>query len=142
MNPRFPRPAAVIQVYAQWCGMSQTMVPVYKTLREKYDDENALLFCSIQAEKVEHTWEDPKGYEHLEAVYNRKGKSEPLFLIYRNGNLLEAVRVRWDRGLAPDRCACHVWTSPPCDSTAIRPIAGTEHASDRAHDRGELPRGS
>ena len=45
--------------------------------------------------QIDKTWDQPKGYEHLEFVHNRQGKSEPFFLVYRNGNLLETVRVSW-----------------------------------------------
>jgi len=42
--------------------------------------------------QVEKTWGEPKGYEHLDQVFQRRGKSEPMFMVYRNGNLLSCVR--------------------------------------------------
>ena len=41
---------------------------------------------------MEKTWGEPKGYEHLDQVFQRRGKSEPMFMVYRNGNLLSCVR--------------------------------------------------
>ena len=86
----------VIEVYSKWCGPVATVGSAYKALRAKDDEEAILTFHTVVAEDVHRTWEpeNPKGYEHLDAVFARHGKSEPMFLIYRNGMLLETLEVR------------------------------------------------
>ena len=86
----------VIEVYSKWCGPVATVGSAYKALRAKDDEEAILTFHTVVAEDVHRTWEpeNPKGYEHLDAVFARHGKSEPMFLIYRNGMLLETLKVR------------------------------------------------
>eukprot|EP00877_Chromochloris_zofingiensis_P001029 jgi/Chrzof1/10927/Cz05g17150.t1_TRXD62 len=71
----------VVEVFAEWCGPCRSVLPTLKKIRTEKDDEAALTFLTIPAEKC----------QQLESAKEHKGKSEPLFLMYRNGQLKAKV---------------------------------------------------
>eukprot|EP00879_Flechtneria_rotunda_P010007 GHRR01010463.1.p1 GENE.GHRR01010463.1~~GHRR01010463.1.p1 ORF type:complete len:156 (+),score=43.70 GHRR01010463.1:105-572(+) len=71
----------VLEVYSDWCGTCKSVLPVCKKIRVDKDDEAALAFLTIPAEKC----------QRLDAAKEHQGKSEPLFLLYRNGQLKTRV---------------------------------------------------
>lgn len=71
----------VVEIYAEWAGPCRSVLPTFRRIRIERDDESSLLFVTCCAEKV--------GF--LEAAKEHRGKSEPLFLLYRNGQLKAKV---------------------------------------------------
>ncbi|GAX74784.1 hypothetical protein CEUSTIGMA_g2231.t1 [Chlamydomonas eustigma] len=67
----------VAELYSEWCGPCKSVIPTFKRIRLDRDDENALTFLTVCADKC----------SYLEVAKDYKGKSEPLFLLYRNGQL-------------------------------------------------------
>mmetsp|Transcript_7955 Transcript_7955/g.15479 ORF Transcript_7955/g.15479 Transcript_7955/m.15479 type:complete len:152 (-) Transcript_7955:240-695(-) len=67
----------VVEIYSGWCGPCKSVLPTFRRIRLDKDDENALLFLTVEAEKC----------NFLEPAKEHRGKSEPLFLLYRNGQL-------------------------------------------------------
>ena len=67
----------VVEVYSEWAGPCKSVLPTFKRIRLEKDDEAALTFLTVNAEKC----------DLLEPARENRGKSEPLFLLYRNGQL-------------------------------------------------------
>ncbi|GFR43772.1 hypothetical protein Agub_g4886 [Astrephomene gubernaculifera] len=67
----------VVEIFSEWCGTCKSVLPTFRRIRLDRDDESALLFLTVCAEKC----------NFLEAAKEHRGKSEPLFLLYRNGQL-------------------------------------------------------
>lgn len=67
----------VVEIYSAWCGPCKSVLPTFRRIRVERDDESALLFLTCEAEKI----------DFLEAAKDHRGKAEPLFLLYRNGQL-------------------------------------------------------
>ncbi|KAG2498853.1 hypothetical protein HYH03_003045 [Edaphochlamys debaryana] len=67
----------VVEVFSEWCGPCKSVVPTFRRIRLDRDDENALLFLTVCAEKC----------SFLESAKDHRGKSEPLFILYRNGQV-------------------------------------------------------
>lgn len=71
----------VLEIYSEWCGPCKSVVPTFKRIRLDKDDEAALQFIAVAAEKC----------DFLEAAKEHRGKSEPLFLLYRNGQVKSKI---------------------------------------------------
>ncbi|KAK9820587.1 hypothetical protein WJX72_011984 [[Myrmecia] bisecta] len=71
----------VVEVFAEWCGPCKSVLPTLKRIRLEKDDESTLQFLTVCAEKC----------QFLDAAKQQRGKSEPLFLLYRNGILKQKV---------------------------------------------------
>mmetsp|Transcript_20330 Transcript_20330/g.51494 ORF Transcript_20330/g.51494 Transcript_20330/m.51494 type:complete len:156 (-) Transcript_20330:485-952(-) len=67
----------VVELFSEWCGPCKSVVPTFRRIRIDKDDEAALQFLAVPAEKC----------SFLEVAKDHRGKSEPLFLLYRNGQL-------------------------------------------------------
>mmetsp|Transcript_14539 Transcript_14539/g.31642 ORF Transcript_14539/g.31642 Transcript_14539/m.31642 type:complete len:156 (-) Transcript_14539:498-965(-) len=67
----------VVELHSEWCGTCKSVIPTFKRIRLDKDDESALLFVTVCSEIC----------NFLEAAKDHRGKSEPLFLLYRNGQL-------------------------------------------------------
>ena len=68
---------SVVEVFSEWAGPCKSVLPTFKRIRMEKDDEAALTFLTVKAETC----------SLLESAKEHKGKSEPLFLLYRNGQL-------------------------------------------------------
>ena len=94
--------AAVVELYSEWCGPCKSVLPTFKRIRLDKDDENALLFLTVRLSMQPCMPEKAKGSmvqrlsmgghatqvraescEFLEAAKDYKGRSEPMFLLYR-----------------------------------------------------------
>lgn len=71
----------LIEVFSEWSGPCKSILPTCKKLRLDGKDEEQLAFLLIAAESCT---------QH-EALKEHVGKSEPLFLVYRNGQLKSRV---------------------------------------------------
>jgi thiol-disulfide isomerase/thioredoxin len=60
-------------VFSEWCGPCKSVLPTFKRIRMDREDERALLFLTIPAEKC----------SFLNDAVEHRGKSEPLFLLFR-----------------------------------------------------------
>ncbi|MEW5306217.1 MAG: hypothetical protein WDW38_009072 [Sanguina aurantia] len=67
----------VVEFYSEWAGPCRSVLPTFRRIRLDKDDESALLFLTVQAELC----------NYLEVAKECRGRSEPLFLLYRNGQL-------------------------------------------------------
>ncbi|KAJ9523988.1 hypothetical protein QJQ45_022359 [Haematococcus lacustris] len=76
----------VVELYSEWCGSCKSVVPTFRRIRLDKDDEAALLFISVGGTVPRMQMPSDK-CEFLEAAKEQRGKSEPLFLLYRNGQL-------------------------------------------------------
>ncbi|DBA98815.1 hypothetical protein WJX77_004548 [Trebouxia sp. C0004] len=72
----------VLEVYSDWCGPCQSVIPTFKRIKLDKDDETTLQFLKVSAETC----------DLLEPAKAHRGNSEPLFLLYRNGNLKHKVQ--------------------------------------------------
>ncbi|DBB15344.1 hypothetical protein WJX82_001115 [Trebouxia sp. C0006] len=72
----------VLEVYSDWCGPCQSVIPTLKRIKLDKDDETTLQFLKVSAEIC----------DLLEPAKAHRGNSEPLFLLYRNGNLRHKVQ--------------------------------------------------
>ncbi|KAL3135984.1 hypothetical protein ABBQ32_007024 [Trebouxia sp. C0010 RCD-2024] len=72
----------VLEVYSEWCGPCKSVLPTFKRIKLDKDDETTLQFLTVSAESC----------DLLEPVKGHRGKSEPLFLLYRNGNLKHKIQ--------------------------------------------------
>jgi hypothetical protein len=71
----------VVEVYSAWVGPCKSVVPTLKKLRVEGKDEEQLGLLVIAAEAC----------REYEVACEHKGRSEPLFLVYRNGALKAKV---------------------------------------------------
>eukprot|EP00191_Tetraselmis_sp_GSL018_P016236 CAMPEP_0177585740 /NCGR_PEP_ID=MMETSP0419_2-20121207/4671_1 /TAXON_ID=582737 /ORGANISM="Tetraselmis sp., Strain GSL018" /LENGTH=145 /DNA_ID=CAMNT_0019075527 /DNA_START=111 /DNA_END=548 /DNA_ORIENTATION=+ len=71
----------VVELYSEWCGPCKSVIPTFKRIRLDKEDESTLLFVTVCSEKC--------GF--ISEAEERRGKSEPFFLFYRNGSLKEKV---------------------------------------------------
>lgn len=67
----------VVELFSEWCGPCKSVLPTFRRIRLDRDDESALLFLTVPAEKC----------DFLDIAKDHRGKSEPLFMLYRNGQL-------------------------------------------------------
>ena len=67
----------MVEVFSEWAGPCKSVLPTIKRLRMEKDDESALTFLTVKAEKC----------DLLDSAKEHRGKSEPLFLLFRNGQL-------------------------------------------------------
>mmetsp|Transcript_4925 Transcript_4925/g.13431 ORF Transcript_4925/g.13431 Transcript_4925/m.13431 type:complete len:159 (+) Transcript_4925:210-686(+) len=65
----------VVELYSTWCGTCKSVVPTLRRIRFDKEDEQALSFLTVPCEPI----------DYLEDAVEHRGKSEPVFLIYRNG---------------------------------------------------------
>ncbi|KAL3131439.1 hypothetical protein ABBQ38_007751 [Trebouxia sp. C0009 RCD-2024] len=72
----------VLEVYSEWCGPCKSVLPTFKRIKLDKDDETTLQFLTVSAESC----------DLLEPAKAHRGKSEPLFLLYRNGNLKHKIQ--------------------------------------------------
>mmetsp|Transcript_16973 Transcript_16973/g.47388 ORF Transcript_16973/g.47388 Transcript_16973/m.47388 type:complete len:156 (+) Transcript_16973:144-611(+) len=71
----------VVEIFSEWCGPCKSVIPTFKRIRLDKEDEATLLFLTICAESC----------KFLEEAEKRKGKSEPTFMLFRNGALKETI---------------------------------------------------
>ncbi|CAG9460055.1 unnamed protein product [Pedinophyceae sp. YPF-701] len=81
----------VIEVYSEWAGPCLAVIPSLKSIRQELDDEQSLTFFKIKAETCKAAEDPAQKVECNELVAERRGKSEPRFLVYRNGHLMACV---------------------------------------------------
>lgn len=67
----------MVEVFSEWAGPCKSVLPTFRRIRLEKDDEAALTFLTVNADKC----------NLLEPAKEHRGKSEPLFLLYRNGQL-------------------------------------------------------
>jgi len=58
------------------------VLPTFKKIRIDKDDEAALTFLTVPAERC----------EIMDTLKEHQGKSEPMFLLYRNGQLKQKIQ--------------------------------------------------
>ncbi|KAK9819451.1 hypothetical protein WJX74_007039 [Apatococcus lobatus] len=75
------RALKVVEVFSEWCGSCKSVLPTLKRIRLDKDDETTLQFLTVCAEATDIVAE----------AKSHRGKSEPLFLFYRNGVLKHRV---------------------------------------------------
>ena len=71
--PSFPRPSAVVEVYAEWAGRCNSLLPLLKRLKLEKDYDPAV-FVMLHCKAEEH-----------EMLEEYRGMSMPHFLVFRNG---------------------------------------------------------
>jgi thiol-disulfide isomerase/thioredoxin len=71
--PSFPRPSAVVEVYAEWAGRCNSLLPLLKRLKLEKDYDQAV-FVMLHCKAEEH-----------EMLEEYRGMSMPHFLVIRNG---------------------------------------------------------
>ncbi|XP_065679224.1 thioredoxin domain-containing protein 6 isoform X3 [Hydra vulgaris] len=69
---------AVVDVYAAWCGPCKAIVNILKRIKIDCSDD-LLIFATAQSDEIE-------------ALIEYRGKSQPTFLFYENGHLVDIVR--------------------------------------------------
>ncbi|XP_065655285.1 thioredoxin domain-containing protein 6 isoform X7 [Hydra vulgaris] len=69
---------AVVDVYAAWCGPCKAIVNILKRIKIDCSDD-LLIFATAQSDEIE-------------ALIEYRGKSQPTFLFYENGYLVDIVR--------------------------------------------------
>ncbi|KAG1679298.1 hypothetical protein FOA52_009328 [Chlamydomonas sp. UWO 241] len=117
----------VVELYSGWCGPCKSVLPTFKRIRIDKEDEMALEFLTVNADKV----------EYLEAAVEHRGKSQPLFLLFRNG----AVKGRIEGANTPKlNTDILTWTPPNAEMDDLddNPLYIAKQEKERIA-RGELP---
>jgi len=89
----------VVELYSEWCGPCRSVLPTFRRIRVDRDDIAALEFLTVNVDKV----------SFLDAAVEHRGKSQPMFILFRNG----APKTRIEGADAPKlNSEILTWTPP------------------------------
>mmetsp|Transcript_49663 Transcript_49663/g.108199 ORF Transcript_49663/g.108199 Transcript_49663/m.108199 type:complete len:157 (+) Transcript_49663:62-532(+) len=118
----------VVELYSEWCGPCKSVIPTLRRIRMDREDVAALEFLTVNADKI----------EYLDSAVDHRGKSQPMFLLFRNG----AVKCKIEGANTPKLgTEIMTWTPPNAemDDLEDNPLYIAKQEKERIA-RGELPK--
>ncbi|KAL9649997.1 hypothetical protein ABK040_003115 [Willaertia magna] len=120
-NQNTPNHILVVDVHATWCGKCLSILPTFERISIDYRENTALKFVALDGEKVltqlktldktvddasDFEYEDEEEIDKVNALYKddvkrknykeilkaHNGTSEPLFLFFKEGELIRKIR--------------------------------------------------